>query len=510
MRRSPFLTRTVWDSVPLGTLFGGAVRNLLLKSFLCSFLICPGTNAANQIESARLVSGDCSGFTLKGSGLLFQTGGKSYLVTSQWNITERSGKTCHSVSFGHHGAEKADLLRADWGSGLALLSVSGLPTKGLIRLEDFSDSIPDESTAVEITQDGNPAQAALVIRNQSHRHHIPFQSTVLEVQGAAVSGEAVGSVVRAHSDPSQFIGIVSNQFLSPMAGGATETGEWKRNQSLTHDDLLVIPAVEVKKWITQVLAHPSDPAHFYQSDDAKLGIEDSVTSGELKVTTDCQASSDSSPTSPSSPDDDGMGGAPVGGSDGVGVGGSNGHPGRCLAQLWLQSPAISVFPTSLAASFYSDAVNGLKQGNQFQVPYFIGRNDKGIWETLGFSSSSEFFQNLNLAKYSPLVEKTMARTPETGTASFLELREKSLEMMTLADDLRFKWGTPFLENAYLTGRILRSENWKEVNGADLGWLLAPHPGIEEGWISLQMVDKDNAEKLRDLFETIKKLRESFK
>ena len=254
------------------------VAFVCLYFFTGAFVALGGERPVVKIQSSR-----CDEEVVyKGSGLLFQNTGKTYVLTSDHVLLHGKKGFCQTIWNSELDEQKAVFLVADWGKGLALLEVPGLtPKSSWPSLTQLTEVVPlQNGDPVEVTGFPFGSEKLLKDRNgrvldlKSQKHLFVELDDLIEIQGA--HGEFGMSGAPVFSQDSQFAGVLSHQGLIP--GSAKLNG-----------NLLAIPAVAVSAWLKRYF---NDPEHFaltfFEDPGTQLIKWDEVHSGEMTFTFSCQ------------------------------------------------------------------------------------------------------------------------------------------------------------------------------------------------------------------------------
>lgn len=196
--------------------------------------------------------------TLRGSGLAFESKGRSYVLTSDHVVLHDNDRRRHVIHFDRGVAIECEYLVSDFGRGLALLQVIGPYDAAMTEeLTLISASTPTTSTRVAVM--GYPAMSAGLVRDARGLVSNPSLATntlvqtreIIEISGAHGEFGMSGGVVATLDE--KFVGILSHQVYSETPNSIS-------------NKILVIPGVTALAWAKSVLDAPADlaPIQFAQ------------------------------------------------------------------------------------------------------------------------------------------------------------------------------------------------------------------------------------------------------
>jgi len=426
-----------------------ALRLLSLLLFAASL--------ASASTHVSIRSEDCTthaGLTSSGVPVTFR--GKTYVLTSTWGILEET-TACHRIDDG--GAQVAATLAAlDWATGYALLEAPGLSAS--VDIDDFKDTVP---SAEDLDIEGPQTKKGRVVASKSTRHHMPGLAFTFEMLADRMPSAYAGAPIYGKT----LDGILSAQWIEVVAGSYSRIREFKGQGTETPNHFFVIPMALIRQSLQAGLPKRTT----FQSAAEKLGDRAALLVGKHKWETFC-------PVNAGLPPKDGVG--PIGGGDGVGVGGTMKGAETCTSRVTLQSEMTLETPALYPAAFQTDLDRSLKPGEALLLPFLHSRNVGGYISRVAYFSMRHFFNELYRGKrlWALLPEKPAALTGGTAwEALFLKNREfRQLLLDTYAlissrederDSYRF---------LYTYSTIGDSLNYKTMKGSDwnsMGFRVVP-------------------------------------
>ena len=487
--------------------------NFLIRLFSMITLLFTSTAFAAGFSPAEIVkveSGLCSHAdkNFHGSGTLFKKDGSYFVITSEHVILHDNGKYCHQISNSSLGTLPAELVAADWGTGLALLRVSSP-----LSLAKISATIPTIEALNQSAQDsdnvivsGFPYASSEIVWDKkgsvllahSERTLIPLVRDVIELQNAQGEYGMSGGAVLRESDQA-FLGVLSHQVITMVPGSESKISNFA-NESVIQNHLIVIPTSFVSEWLGSYFSNPSafTPNFLRDADEQYLGNEVILSSG---LSFKLQNASDSKH------------GSGVGGGDGAGVGGKGGDGagvgGDANSSEETSGPKIVIVSLSNHhASFSHEALwsspteaallsklqNSLMQQNNLQIPFLMVRiaDDRKV-RTEVIESLSQFIHALSFDNTTAKVEE-VSLTNENNVTAFqtlganLQSQSKAmLDSTTLSLDAK-----QLLTSLKATGDIFASGDSTGIQSADLNAYLK----ADSAWAELFNLDFDKTVELR--------------
>lgn len=234
----------------------------LLFLSMMLFLMSHKIFSAEYGFAAKIISGPCNArnLQLKGSGTLFTYGDAVYFLTSE-HVVYHSKKTsfCHTIKNQLIGEAKAELLFADWGTGMALLKVATTPQAQFLNFpDDFRKLETNEVTIVGSPYDQVPVISSngFVINEEGQRLLSPIIKNTLEIESAhGEFGMSGGPILQMNSGMTVLRGFLSHQVLIMQPGHPTRTGEWNENET-NQNQLLGIDVVDVNRELLKYFTSP--------------------------------------------------------------------------------------------------------------------------------------------------------------------------------------------------------------------------------------------------------------
>lgn len=260
---------------------------LLIFIFSISFNI----NAfANDIQFAvKVSSGPCGSVNsqMKGSGSLFTYRGETYVLTSEHVVYHSAQeKFCHSVSNSFINEQKATLLFADWGLGIALLKISLPPRAEFLSFPQ--DFIPSRNPTVKIAgspyndKNGILFTDGQIVNDDGTRLPTAILNSSLEIDGAhGEFGMSGGPIFEETENKAIFRGLLSHQVLIMNPGAPTRATEWNASQKY-QNQLLGIKVEDVNKALNRYFQNPASfKVSFYRTTIGQINHTDEVVSNGL-------------------------------------------------------------------------------------------------------------------------------------------------------------------------------------------------------------------------------------
>lgn len=458
------------------------------------FLLCVSIQA-NEVPSAVLVRatfcGTKTGITSSGVPVLFR--GKHYVLTSQWGVFEETSGVCHEVVDPiTRRAHEATLVGLDWGIGFALLEAPAIPA--IVDLESVTGLLP---SAADLETHGFSKVGDLekkqgrVIASKSTRHHLAALPYSYEVISDRVTSSFVGAPVYGTS----LDGIVSSQWIEVVAGSRARIHEWRTKSDAAVNHLIVIPVGLIRESLKRGLPKRAT----YQTASDKLENRSRLHVGKHLWEILC-------PQGAGEPPPDGIG--PIGGADGVGVGGSMKGAETCKMRVTKQDAVELAYPDFFPAKLSQELEKGLSRDERLVLPFLAGRNAGTYIARVPFFSAPHFFNELAKGKRNWVLLRDTA--PPAGTTAYerLLLENARLQKILLdtypliatreddRDDYRF---------IYTHSVIIESLNWKLVLWKDYSSLItrtSPADFVKDvEWEGrpLRLLIRESLEKLEKLY-----------
>jgi hypothetical protein len=331
-----------------------------------------------------------------GSGILFRAAGGVFALTSEHVVLHGNLEICVEVA-NEVGNWKAELVRADWGRGLALLKILDEVREELPTLDDFRAPVAaaDEMVSVlgfPFSLATRPKSEGKVFVPTSRRALIPLVPEVTEILGGHVEYGMRGGAVVA-TGTRAFVGLISHQALKPVAGKPSRVVDLSKEEA-SADDFFVIPAPTVSAWLGSLEV---GPVSFMRDPVEQLeGKRDAVFTNGLRWEIE-----------------KGRPGTPVGGSGGVGIGGDGRGEGGS------SGPVTRVVFSADGAGHKALWSEPTRQKWLDQVAKRVAGGEK-IWVSffLRYGSSRKEASRVSFASLAEFV--SLLRNPELRPATYVE------------------------------------------------------------------------------------------
>lgn len=391
------------------------------------------------------------------SGTLVRYQGKNFVLTSAWGVLEESTGVCHDVrAAGDDKTHSARLALLDWAGGFALLEVDGLTAD-----VDLEAALPTELPSLEIKSvsgDGSE-RAGRIAATKSTRHHFPALPSAYEVGTERLGTAFIGApVYGAH-----LYGIVSSQYVEIIPGSRALIHEWKTAEDRLANHIFVIPLTQIQARLKKLeLEHPSS----FQPAETKLNKRDTFYLGPFKWLLHC-------PPDAGKPPKDGIG--PIGGADGVGVGGSMKGTETCSIEVEAQTEVSLEIPDFVSAQQIKDWKEQTGDGRKLQIPFLFGRNPGKQFARYPFFSLPHLMMELRHSKYTPIF-LVMSGDYPASSASLEALRREAKALRALLVEtypkiLKMEDERADFRTLYAASLVLESLQWKLLSAFDLQTLL---------------------------------------
>lgn len=435
-----------------------------------------GTSAISSAHVARLSVGTCGSDGLpadpvtRSSGLMFTDQSRVFVVTSEAFAFENEAKPCIAVERAG-GKWSATRVAVDWGRGLALVeavgaSAAGLPTKSALAGEAIPDAAkllvagyPLKSDALRTDENG------VWLTGDSLRHGIALLDRVGEVQGAFVdSGMVGGGIWRKEGG---FVGMLAHQYLKIVPGGKSRVLDWDGKAGHWERHLVAIRAGELFAWLEKALGGDPigalSPLTRNPKDPSKVGA------GGVDFALDCPEGSGG-----------GDGGGPVGGADGVGVGGDGSGTAFCKVKL-SESVSTVAWPLEEQRPWITSMKEALKQGS-VETVFFIQRTAR-LMERVPLYTLGDFVKKLRLPLLTPVTIVPAEAHPPSEIRERLLLKGKDVSEggKTFAKWLDSSWVGELLRETYFLLRTLESDEWSKLSAGDWHQLADKEGRFKQSW-----------------------------
>lgn len=411
-------------------------------------------------SAVQILSRDCTvdGKVWTSSGLAFRDAGHTYAIGSASRVW-RTDDRCQSIGYAGQ-TYPAHLVRADWGSDLALFEIATpLDVPQLAALK------PATSGAVVLNVAAETLTGGRILTRFSRRHNLAAIGNAIELQGITIPIELVGA--GAFNTDGGWVGLVSHGYIETIAGTTSRVRDWDE-AAKQENHLVVVPASAILDWIRKA---PS-AAFETRLSDQRDGTPRVFGRG-LALTLDC----------PYAPIGDGHGG-PIGGSDGIGIGGDGFSSPACEAAVVTETSTAR----DGATASEQELLGGLTQGGEARARFFVRKAVTGEWQRTSFGSLGELVRGLEdpsliLIEKAPTTQVNAqlqaigARLAELAQDSFREL---------LADGHYIPEEIGLLRKVYLAGRMLDSERALLLTADELRVLADPNGVNHWAWYNYSL------------------------
>lgn len=468
-----------------------------------------------KVESKRC---DDSGVLFEGTGTIFRHKGQSYVITSEHVVLHgKSDIYCHKV-YNLHFEYKANLLVAEWGRGVALLSIAGTPSIELSMFDDIKSFDEKKPTTVVTSgfaagvSDRTEHLGGEVLPGFSKRHFLPMTHGAIELTNAHGEFGYSGGLVY-DSTLERVVGLLSHQYLT-SSGGRARVGTYT-SVSPMQRHLLLIPWSSIREWLLTYFSKKQKfrVRAFRDPSWQVIGRDRVLTSGlSFSAANDSQYCIGTRPTVPGS--------AGIGGGDPSGTGGkgtdSTAHINVILAPnktsdaaLWTESPL---------KEFMSKIKRNLNLGIKVMSPFLVYRDPKtGNAFKLCVRSLEEYFRKLNMPGVEPVFVMSggVLRSDMEPEAVNVILRDQMIRVLGISTNLVDKIALNsvneislrslkvFEGKMELFSQLSASDSWVLINSTDI-YDLIDHDGIySDVWAILYNTDFDDTV---DLLKALRKVR----
>ncbi len=415
------------------------------------------SDSAVEIESA--ICGQA--LSSKASGVVIQGIASPVVVTSANAVLSENGQNSCTTATWNGQNFKLQLLRQDWGTGVAILSFVGsrvpVPQALLAATPGLSTPYPDSLLIGHASR----AVSTSVLVQESDRHFIPRVAKVAELLGDEIDPSFVGAPVT--DDGGSVFGIIAHQYLDLFPGSITRPLRWSPNGPGTivggkkTDKPLMISSQTIADVISRTAI---DPAPFWVQPDRRTGFR--VHFGKLELVEKCPDFSSSNPAD----------GYPIGGVDPVGVGGDSSNYRACQIEVSL----LPVAAGPVSSVWHDDLVAKLAEGRRIEIPFGIKRNSSGGWDR-GYYYSLESFLKMadTLAPLALVYEKNASVAGLEP--KLIQFRRTGAELAVLSKKAYVNFRTSdsqsnrMIRELYYLAVLAQSESWKNIGAKDLETVL---------------------------------------
>lgn len=340
----------------------------------------------------------------------------------------------------------------DWAYGLSLFEVTqSMPLEGVPSFEDFfSPPVVAEEGIIGFSSSQSEFQTipARLLQLTGKRHTLPWVGTSIEAKAIGKDPSFQGSVFFSGA----FGGIVSRQYLKLVPGSSTRVFEWKRtnldSQSIFY---IVIKWEEVSAWVQSILSPTITEVSFSAQ---------GLSSGALQFFLHC----------PPEPEKPGTGPNPIGGPDGVGIGGEGSWVPPCEVEISKASVISSRWPYEHLKNWYADTVIQTNNGSKLKLQFFTFReNGTSRLSRMPIYSHSEMAKLFKNPSYTPIVSRL--KPDESISPDLKALRETSVQLLVKAEAAYAKYPdlsiSALLRGLHMLGNVLNSDQWKTATVEDI-------------------------------------------
>lgn len=457
------------------------------------FLFWPSANAAAL--TVKLASGGTSSqsSSLRGSGFLFEHHGQHYVVTSDHVVLHRKNcpkGPCHYVLVDSVWLA-ADLIAADWGVGLALLSVPLKTAVSHVRnLDSLVAAIPGQVTGARASTEGYPFSSlnpfsdlgGRVLLDSSPRFTLPMLDSMIElIEAHGEFGMSGGPAFLSLPSGKQFLGILSHQYLSLRVANASLASDFDAG-SQVENHLLVIRARDVWSFVRSQLQNTPQPVGFISDASAKPGTEAIISEG-LRF----QMTRQKSVT------------RMAGGGDGGGIGGketSQTLTGQSVMIESKDSDLATFFPISSRRAEFQEWKRLALARKHFRILGFLGkRSSARPFQFQSVTTLAEFVSLLRNPNLVPVVamegvnqDKRREAVNKIGESISAYLKQQNARDQNEAD---------FAEALFVIQRLIQENAWPALDPVELQSLLHPHGAYQETWLNIYTRSFDQGLALAD-------------
>lgn len=452
-----------------------------LKFLFVAFLISPRLPAASSLMLGQ--------FEGKRTGTVFQKEGRAFILSS-----DGTSQLAPSISFEDGKTYKTEVLLDDWAFGLSLLEVKmGEGIENLPTLEELlsGNAQKGEGELKGYLQSESKfhTSSVEVLQVLGKRHTLPWIKNTLEVKGVGKDLSLQGAALISQNG---FQGLVSRQYLKLIPGSSTRVFDWK-DKDLSSQTIyyLVIPNHEIKEWVTSVLSSQKTASSFTPK---------GSSSGDLQFSMQCPPEPEGPTSQPK----------PIGGADGVGIGGEGSWVPPCELEITSASKNASAWSYPHQQHWYDWAKEQTAKGKKLKVLFFA-YHEKGTHRLsrVPIYTLSEVALLLRNENYRPIGVEVGA---EVTDPSLKLLREESSKLIRVAEGVYSKYSDKsigkFLSGLHMLGHILNSEEWKFVTTEDIRRFENQNGEYHAAWSNLSFAFQKEKTELLSLLTKLGELRKS--
>jgi hypothetical protein len=476
----------------------------LLALVLAFLFINKNSYSSEQSFAAKITSGPCHSRNsqIKGSGTLFNYGDAVYFLTSEHVVYHtKKDSFCHTIKNHLIGEASAELLFADWGSGMALLKVA---TKANNQILNFpSDFKKLDSSEVLIA--GSPFEQTTVIstsgiisNDKGERLLSPIIKHTLEIDGAhGEFGMSGGPITQIIGGKHMLRGFLSHQVLIMKLGIPSRAGDWDPNNKYQNQLL----GIDVEDIVIELKKYFNDPLKFkvsyYRETLGQMKGANVIIGNGLVFRPFIMSNSNQSKLQNMSIQSFSRGGV-----DPIGIGGVDSTDPVYTALDVEIFNGQEEFATATPASFpetYQTTISKIKKilfvNQAVRIPFLVYQNNEDDLFSLTAvkpRSIDENFSMLTDVQYS-LIVKNMSNNDQQKVQS---LGEMNLMLLQKINGGKLELDNQSLYADLVTLSHLAEENNLElVKCSSLNSLISRSPEADYFWSDMLKIDFDVSTKL---------------
>lgn len=373
---------------------------IVISIFTNQFLSFNSFGVELKIPSENIVkifSSPCNNHEneLIGSGILFSYHNTSYILTEEHVVYHKNENYCHYFYSEKLGKNKLELIKVDWGYGLALLKVTAHIPFTPKTLEELTQNHTNQGINNKVILVGYPRDShtkiqyvdGQVISFNSNRRAFSEINELIEVKISNEFGQSGGGLF---SSTGNLIGIPSKQTVKFLPGKSSQIDD-NMNSVIKPDHLLAIPINIAIEWIMKVINSNEEPFAICQRDtNSQLRNENTLLAYGLRF---------NEIITPETPSKINLGG------DGVGIGGSK---KRQIISIEIEKDDIDNIQLLKKQSKKFNKIHEAFINNEkVIIPYFIKieiNSDQINIEKVNFSNFAEFFYLLKQVNLEPILK----------------------------------------------------------------------------------------------------------
>lgn len=478
-------------------------------NILFAVLFSVFSHQAHALDVAQLKTFDCAKPSSAWSSevLLFEQNSVTYALASERRVIPSSDQTlyCHEIEFLGKKYD-AKYVNSNWGLGVALLSVStsltheSLPVLPPAKLKS--------GKPIEIVSSQKSVTGKL-LSAKSDRHAIPDEDFVYEIWGGLVNTTQVGAPVLYQdkaTSKSYWLGTLSHQYLKIVSGSPTRLEEWKTSDTQYENHLVVISSESISQWVSDVMANSYQSAFHVSAQDRLNGV-DRITAGKLIFEELCPSAKTATVVT---------GDYPIGGADGVGIGGSIQTSRMCKLSLSVDTTSVNrEFPVSGFKNWQQDVMSELKSNSNLdsEIWYLTKRNSiSNQLERWSFGLLSEFFTDFKRTGMSPVLiyqDQTLSVAGIDKTLN--DIRDQAQVVIQSASDwdqslmsVKTPATQSLIQQLFFISVLLKSEAQSLIELNDIEFLLSKQFELDWDFVCSwgPMADNPSGLKLEDEYKKL--------